>query len=190
MERKEIQPAIIAMPSDGLWGDGSAYLPHHKKRFDQWIVEDVPNAVIESVAEADLTSKVCIGGLSMGGFGALMLGSQFSDNFEAISAHSSITKLEDFSKFVEEPVSVYLGEVESTDVVESILKNKDKLPPLRFDCGQSDQLIEGNRLLHKELTNSNVDHIYQEFEGGHEWEYWETHVAKSLLFFDKATSTK
>ncbi|MEO6188400.1 MAG: hypothetical protein ABIO82_02545, partial [Ginsengibacter sp.] len=29
IERDEIPPMVIAMPSDGLWGDGSAYLAHN-----------------------------------------------------------------------------------------------------------------------------------------------------------------
>ena len=52
IQRGEIQPMVVAMPSDGLWGDGSAYFSHHRKKFDQWIVDDVPKAVIENIAEA------------------------------------------------------------------------------------------------------------------------------------------
>ncbi|WP_373400007.1 hypothetical protein V8V91_10515 [Algoriphagus halophilus] len=31
MESGKIRPAIIAMPSDGLWGDGSGYLTHQDR---------------------------------------------------------------------------------------------------------------------------------------------------------------
>ena len=31
---KTIKPMVLAMPSDGLWGDGSAYFSHHKKHFE------------------------------------------------------------------------------------------------------------------------------------------------------------
>jgi hypothetical protein len=41
IDTREIPPMIIAMPSDGLWGDGSAYLPHTGFDFEQWIVDDV-----------------------------------------------------------------------------------------------------------------------------------------------------
>ena len=41
------------------------------------------------------------------------------------------------------------------------------LPPLRFDYGKSDGLIEGNRLLHQQLLDLNIPHTYGEFEGGH-----------------------
>jgi S-formylglutathione hydrolase FrmB len=85
----QIKPAIIAMPSDGLWGDGSAYSSHHDKNFDQWIVNDVSLAIIENIPEANQKSLLCIGGLSMGGYGALMLGARFPEKFKAISGHSS-----------------------------------------------------------------------------------------------------
>ena len=119
----------------------------------------------------------------MGGYGALMLGARFPEKFKAISGHSSITKLEQMSEFVEEPIQSYTKEVEFPDVIDVIKKNKNFLPALRFDCGVSDSLIEANRLLHHQLLELNVEHTYQEFEGGHEWPYWQNHITKTLFFF-------
>ena len=45
----ELPPMILVMPSDGLWGDGSAYLPHNNYNFEKWIIEDVIDSVIESI---------------------------------------------------------------------------------------------------------------------------------------------
>ena len=36
IEAGRIKPMVIAMPSDGLWGDGSAYLPHNALNFEKW----------------------------------------------------------------------------------------------------------------------------------------------------------
>src|SRR5665213_1448846 len=47
MQKGELPPMIIAMPSDGLWGDGSAFLPICSYNFEKWIAEDVADAVIE-----------------------------------------------------------------------------------------------------------------------------------------------
>jgi len=182
----QIKPAIIAMPSDGLWGDGSAYFSHHGKNFDQWIVNDVPLAIIENIPEAGKNSSLCIGGLSMGGYGALMLGARFPEKFKAISGHSSITKLEQMTQFVEEPLEEYTKFCDSPDVIDVMKKNKSQLPALRFDCGITDNLIEPNRLLHQQLENYNIKHTYQEFDGGHEWSYWQKHVEKTFRFFDQA----
>lgn len=184
MENREIKPAIIAMPSDGLWGDGSAYFSHHQKNFDQWIVHDVPLSIAENIPEAGKNSPLCIGGLSMGGYGALMLGTRFPEKFKAISGHSSITKLEQMRLFVEEPLEEYAAYCMLQDVIDAIKINRKQLPALRFDCGTADSLIEPNRLLHQQLTDLNMEHIYQEFEGGHEWPYWQEHVEQTFRFFD------
>lgn len=184
IQNKEIPPMVIAMPSDGLWGDGSGYLPHNQKDFEQWIIEDVPNAVLENISSVTQNSDMFISGLSMGGFGALRLGIKYANRFKAISAHSSITDLEQMNLFVEEPLENYLQEDEKENSVWGLLReNTGKLPRIRFDCGKSDELIEANRALHEQLKMDTIPHEYQEFEGGHDWSYWQEHVEKSLLFF-------
>ncbi len=188
MENGEIQPAIIAMPSDGLWGDGSAYFSHHGQHFDRWIVEDVPLAVQENIPEAGAASPLCIGGLSMGGYGALMLGARFPDKFKAISGHSSITKLKEMAQFVEEPLEDYTKECGLPNVVDALIFNRNRLPALRFDCGTADDLIAGNRELHRALTEVDIAHEYAEFSGGHEWAYWQEHVEETFRFFDAQVS--
>jgi S-formylglutathione hydrolase FrmB len=60
--------------------------------------------------------------------------------------------------------------------------NRDHLPPLRFDCGTEDSLIEENRLLHRQLTELGVPHTYEEFPGNHDWPYWTEHVRQTLAF--------
>lgn len=185
MDKGDIRPAIIAMPSDGLWGDGSGYLSHNEKDFAQWIVSDVPNAITENLDAASDKSPLCIGGLSMGGYGAMMLGAKYPSKFKAISAHSAITKFEQMAQFVEEPLEQY-GILDSEkNVIDNIRKQTADLPALRFDCGVKDNLLEANRTLHQELSALNIPHVYEEFEGGHEWSYWQKHVEQSLMFFDQ-----
>ncbi|RTE54003.1 esterase family protein [Arenibacter aquaticus] len=185
MDKGDIRPAIIAMPSDGLWGDGSGYLSHREKDFAKWIVSDVPEAIIETMAGATKNSPLCIGGLSMGGYGALMLGGQFSHKFKAISAHSAITRFEQMAAFVEEPLASYEIGDSDKNVIDLIKKQQGQLPALRFDCGTSDDLLEANRTLHKELQELKIVHTYEEFEGGHEWPYWQRHLKQTLSFFDQ-----
>ncbi|WP_343330835.1 alpha/beta hydrolase [Polaribacter staleyi] len=184
MENKNIKPAIIAMPSDGLWGDGSAYFSHHQKQFDNWIVSDVITAVKENIPEAKNSTATCIGGLSMGGYGALSLGARFPEKFKAISGHSSITKLEQMQLFTDDPLETYLKESVTPNVIDSFIKNKSHLPPIRFDCGVKDSLFSANKTLHNDLLKEGIPHTFEEFEGGHEWSYWIKNVEKSFHFFD------
>ncbi|MEM8899433.1 MAG: alpha/beta hydrolase-fold protein [Bacteroidota bacterium] len=185
IDQQKIKPAIIAMPSDGLWGDGSGYIHHNEIQFDQWIISDVPKAIRENIPQADEHSPICIGGLSMGGYGALRLGTNFPGIFQAISAHSSITQLVEMESFVEEPLSSYEGEPAFLDVIQAAEKHKEILPPIRFDCGTSDPLLAANRTLHNQFTRLGIPHVFEEFPGGHEWPYWQEHVVSSLNFFDQ-----
>lgn len=63
-------------------------------------------------------------------------------------------------------------------------KNKDILPPFRFDCGTNDHLLEENRQLHRSLTTYSIAHEYFEFDGDHSWAYWQKHIVDTLLFFE------
>lgn len=175
---------IIAMPSDGLWGDGSAYLPHHNQDFEQWISTDVPQALREVLPQVSHQSPLFISGLSMGGFGALRIGIKYHNLFNAIAAHSAITDLQQMPLFTKTGPAAYQQKDSADESVwETVLKHQHHLPAMRFDCGHNDLLIEYNRKLHQQLTNHNIPHLYEEFEGGHEWPYWEKHISRSLLFF-------
>src|SRR3546814_20442143 len=36
IDEDTIPPLVLAMPSDGLWGDGSGYVPHRTRDFERW----------------------------------------------------------------------------------------------------------------------------------------------------------
>ena len=185
MQKGTIQPMVIAMPSDGLWGDGSAYLPHRQNDYEKWIVEDVPLAVKQNIAQVSSTSNWFISGLSMGGFGALRLGIKYFEKFKAISAHSAITDIEQMPLFVEEATENYRQIPEQENSLIAMLSHQNlNLPKIRFDCGLDDDLLEANRTLHGHLKKAQIEHIYQEFPGAHEWSYWQEHIKDSLLFFN------
>lgn len=185
IEAGTIRPMILAMPSDGLWGDGSGYLPHAQYDFERWIVDEVPAAVKEVTDAATDQSPLCIAGLSMGGFGALRLGGKYASRFHGIAAHSAITHFEQLSQFVEESLAAFTANPKDYSAADVLIKNKEDLPPLRFDCGTEDPLLKANRTLHQALESANVQHAYEEFRGGHEWPYWERHIADTLMFFDQ-----
>jgi putative tributyrin esterase len=42
---EDLSAFVLAMPSDGLHGDGSGYLNRHCGRFEDWIAQNVPVAV-------------------------------------------------------------------------------------------------------------------------------------------------
>jgi putative tributyrin esterase len=184
-----ICPMVIAMPSDGLWGDGSGYVSHSGADFEKWIAEDVVSAVRETVPAAGDRSKWFIGGLSMGGYGAIRIGARYPKQFAGISAHSAITHLSEFASFVEEPISAY-GDLQNVGLLQTILHNRDTLPALRFDCGIQDDLIHANRELHTQLSEHGISHDFEELSGAHEWPYWEKNVSHTLSFVSRQSIPK
>jgi S-formylglutathione hydrolase FrmB len=186
----EIPPMALAMPSDGLWGDGSGYLPHQNQDFEAWIAADVP-AAVERAFPMIAGGPVFLAGLSMGGYGALRIGAKYGRrHFQAVSGLSSATRLSTLWEFVSEPRDQWLGVPQEAAVLDTILQNRHDLPALRFDCGSADILIEENRALHRQLLATSIPHVYQENEGGHNWEYWERHLADTLRFFAEQIETR
>lgn len=188
IREENLPPMMLAMPSDGLWGDGSGYLRHRDADCATWIVEEVAEVAVQvDLRCADHPRFIC--GLSMGGYGALRLGALNPRKFAGISAHSSITDFVQMRDFVEETLPEFdLVESEPLSVIECMKLNSNRLPPFRFDCGTADPLLEHNRKLHRDLEAAGIPHVYEEFPWGHDWAYWHTHLADSLRFFGTCLS--
>ncbi len=179
---REIGPFAIAMPSDGLWGDGSGYVMHRDCDAENWIMRDVPDAV-HAVNESVQTGRLYLAGQSMGGYGALRLGVKYASRVAGVSAHSPVTKLEELAQYVHEPLKDYLHSGKrDTEILYWIRRNRSQLPPIRFDCGTEDALLAGNRALHKALNHEKATHLYEEHPGGHDWEYWQRQVRDTFRF--------
>jgi S-formylglutathione hydrolase FrmB len=184
MDAGEIPPFALAMPSDGLRGDGTGYLRHGDGiDYERWIAAEVPVAARAALPSLDQAMPRFIAGLSMGGFGALRIGARYHARFRGIAGHSSITHVSQMRQFVEEDVATFGADDADASVLDAIVAAGPALPPLRFDCGVDDQLIDDNRALHAALLERGVAHAYQEFGGGHAWSYWEAHLADTLRFF-------
>jgi putative tributyrin esterase len=179
----ELPPMVLAMPSDGLWGGGSGYVPHATQDFERWIVEEVAAATNLAVAETSPDSPLFLAGLSMGGFGALRLGGKYPRRFQAISGHSSATHQDQFKTLIGGRLREWSGKEEDRSALAALVRSRGNLPPIRFDCGVDDFLIEPNRELHRGLTAAGISHRYEEFAGAHTWDYWEQHLPESLRFF-------
>ena len=177
-----IPPLVLAMPSDGLRGDGSGYLPFPNQNIEKWIVEDVPRAVARGAACLSGKSPLFLCGLSMGGFGALRIGAKYPALYRGISGHSSVTHFEQMLKFVEKGLALHTP-AQDCSVLEAMLRHRATLPPIRFDCGTEDSLLKHNRQLHRDLEAHGIAHHYEEFPGGHDWNYWSAHLEDSLRFF-------
>lgn len=176
----ELAPFALAMPSDGLFGHGSGYLAHRGGDFESWILDDVPALAAKVLAGVDADAPIGLGGLSMGGFGALVLGGGHPDRVRAIAALSAIT---DFDE-----MAIFVGDLRAYDVdparrsAAAVLASCATPPPVLLACGREDLLIDPNRRLCAALEAAGVAVSWIEDAGRHDWEYWRRHLAMALRF--------
>lgn len=183
-------PLIVVMP-DGFRG---FYTDHHAgPAYGRYIAEELP-AVVERnfCARSDRDAR-CIGGLSMGGYGALRTGLAYPDRYVSANSHSGALL------YGQIPPEQYQGALSSHEYANIFGPNpagtahdltalarsarqSPQFPSLLIDCGQDDFLLPHSRAFHAQLQDLQFDHEYYEFPGSHDWDYWDRHVQDALTF--------
>jgi S-formylglutathione hydrolase FrmB len=182
---------LVAMP-DGFRG---AYTNNQAgPRFFDYVVQDVIGQVERLFRVRTDRQGRCVGGLSMGGYGAMLLGLTRPDLFNSVVSHSGALlwgsrPVEDYSGSLDphEFKRVFGDDPRGTrhdllHLLRTRLAEKAALPHLRIDCGVDDFLIEDNRAFHKALDDHKVPHEYEEPPGEHNWPYWDRHIRSALAF--------
>jgi len=183
-------PLMVVMP-DGFRGfytnndDGPAYAAYTAEELVGFIDRTFPTAACRE--------KRCVGGLSMGGYGALRLGLGYPDRFVSANSHSgalTVGEQEESDAFNgPERARIFGVNPKGTDHdlfrLARQARDAGNLPHLRIDCGTDDFLIEPNRKFHCDLQNLGIDHEYEEHPGTHSWDYWDEHVQNAIAFHAK-----
>jgi S-formylglutathione hydrolase FrmB len=182
-------PLVIALPDGGTSGYVN-WKPSErlqKDRYEDLLIRDIPNHLRRHVNVTD--GPWAIGGLSMGGYGAVKLGLKHHETFASVNSHSgALGFLQDPERaknlspefrriFGEDPSG---GEEDPFAIVQKI--DHGRIPALRLDCGTDDFLLDQNRAFHAKLQDLRIPHEYEEFPGGHNWEYWDEHVRQAIAF--------
>jgi putative tributyrin esterase len=192
-------PLIVVMP-DG--GRGFYTDAREGYAYDAAITRDLV-ALVDRTFHTDARRAArAIGGLSMGGYGALRLALRHPDLFCSAVSHSGALGVAGQRFDPAEPLPDKLKAVFDEGFIEELRRlfgenpsggpddlfaiaetvDRVKLPDLRFDCGTDDDLLEENRAFHRLLEKLAIPHEYAEFPGGHTWEYWDLHVQEALAF--------
>lgn len=188
-------------------GDADSYCvpwPH----YDDYIAFDVVKFVDGRYrTQADRAHRG-IAGLSMGGFGAMMLSLQYTQLFAAAASHSGVVWPREWGQ--DEVLNRPAGTADSVwrrvraggvgqsmrgtfgrdtaawyardpvHLLERAVAAKAQLPALKADVGTADPFLAGNRAFRDALLAHGVALEYSEFPGGHDWKYWSGHVGESL----------
>lgn len=138
-----------------------------------------------------------IGGISMGGFGALRNGMKYNDVFGHIIAISPAIVTPELQSATNEPnhVGTTRGFFESVfgnldQVAESDMdlqwlarkrhSEKAALPSIYFACGYNDMLVHESRRFHAHLKALDIPHTYEEGPGTHDPLFFNPHLLRGL----------
>lgn len=195
-----LPPMVIIMPDAGVSWYINDYLG--KVRWeDMFITEFMP--AVESMYRIRKKQEFRgIAGLSMGGFGSLVLSMHHPDLFGSVAAFSAgVITDEGIESMPEADWNFYYAHLFGGSALEgkdrltrhwkenSVIELArtvpvDSLKNVRFfiDCGDDDFLTIGNATLHIEMTRRNIKHEFRMRDGRHTWEYWRTALPVGLAF--------
>ncbi|MEA2525633.1 MAG: putative tributyrin esterase [Thermomicrobiales bacterium] len=169
-------PLIVVLPDGGTSGylNWRSHDRLGKQNYEDLLIDDLPAHLTRHFQVRP--GSWAIGGLSMGGYGAMRLGLKYPDRFASIWAHSSAFHI---GQLVEPS---FVADTEDADVyvhADRVARMPTR-PAIAFDCGADDELIGHNRAFHAHLEALGLAHHYAEHPGGHTWDYWDTHVQEAL----------
>jgi len=179
-------PMIVVMP-DGFRG----YYTNHDggRAYARYIGEELPAMIERNFPATPERSARCIGGQSMGAYGALRVSLGYPDRFISANAHSgglmSGSRDAPPNRFPEAK-QIFGAHPRGSehDLVQlaTLAQAAGLLPQIRIDCGLSDHLLADTREYHQALQRLKIAHEYEELPGEHNWDYWEAHVPAALAF--------
>lgn len=199
----DISSMIIVMPDAGVsWyvnsNDGNT-------RYEDFFVDEFIPAIDSQYRTRSEKEFRAVAGLSMGGYGTLIMALKHSRLFTAAAPLSAAVFLDEEIKSMEQetwdevfhvPFDEGLeGEKRFTDhyranSVLDLVKNGnvDSLNTVNYyiDCGDDDFLIKGNMELHSAMIDKEIEHEFRIRDGGHEWNYWRTALPEVLRFVSQS----
>jgi len=165
---------VVVFPSSS---EASYWHDRAEGDWGTFVLEDViPDAAKASGADPD---RVAIGGISMGGFGALDLARIYPERFCAIGAHSPAlwaSEGETAPGAFDDP-----DDFARNDVVNDPDAYADQ--HLWIDEGDEDPFVSGDEAFVSGLEAAGVDVTAKQWPGGHNRDYWDSHWGDYLGFY-------
>jgi len=173
-----VQPMIVVMPDGGSrtywanWDEG----PH----WSDYVAQDVVIEIDSRFRTVPLQTARGIGGLSMGGLGALQIAIRHPDVFGVVGAHSPSIRLEPDAE-------VWFLSAESFQYHNPIwlAANMPGVERMTYwlDVGADDWWRPNIEDLRDALFAARLNLTWRVFAGTHEAEYWIEHVPDYLRFY-------
>lgn len=186
---------IIVMPEgNNGWYTDSATVPTEK--YESYILAELIPDVEQRFRASSRREGRAIGGLSMGGYGALKFGVKHPELFVFAASLSGAldaatwteTDLKGLASIWKTLQPVYGAADSETRAANDLRKLYSELSPQRvaalpyvyLDCGTEDGLLGSNRSFAELLMKQKIAHEYRQLPGNHSWTYWDAQVQEVL----------
>ena len=185
----------IVMPS----GENSFYLNAKGtgRAYQTFVGEDLVNYVSKTFGLSKEKEDVYIGGLSMGGFGAIHTALAYPEQFGhtfGLSSALIVNNIKGMEPGTTDPIADYdyyvgafgdLNQLEESEnnpeyLVKKLKKEGKELPSIFMACGTEDFLIRENHEFRDFLEAEGVNFSYKESTGIHDWKFWNEYLEPAI----------
>ena len=166
----------------------------HGPAYFTYLTEELPRTMHAIFKLPTDPARTFVGGLSMGGYGALKCALNYPDRYAGAMCFSSGFDL------VTDPdqlMSAYHGRAELEGLTGADLRAKpeddlyavirdfpagQKKPHLYIACGTEDYLHQKNTEMRDHLIAGGFDPCYEEWPGSHNWIFWDAALQKGMVY--------
>lgn len=164
-------------------------------KYYTFITEELPSIVHAMFCLPQERDNTYIGGLSMGGYGAIKCALSrpdvfagamcFSSAFYALKNAMRMTK----SHYAPEELQGILGQellLREEDDLDWLMKNfpaDAPRPRLYLSCGTEDPLYYHTTQARKSLAENGFEFTYEEWAGLHDWRFWDVALERAMKLF-------
>lgn len=185
----------VVMPA----GENSFYLNGKGtgRRYETFTAEELPTYCQKTFGLSVDPEDNFIGGLSMGGFGAIHTALKYPERFGkmfGLSAALIVNGIKGMQPGSKNDIADYdyytqiFGDLNQLDesennpeyLVKERVKKGEMIQPVFLACGSEDFLIEENHEFRDFLTENGVNVTYRESPGIHEWKFWNEYLEPAV----------
>lgn len=169
----------------------------HGARFFTYLTEELPKTMQAMLKLPSDAAHTFIGGLSMGGYGALKCALQRPDLYAGAMCFSSgfftlnrPDLLIESGYYVREELQGVLGEALQAAPLDDLAARirtwpqQQRKPLLYLACGTEDPLHPLSTEMAHLLHENHFDVCYQEWPGIHDWRFWDAALEKGMLYMN------
>ena len=191
---------VVVMP-----GCGNGYYEDTHEDMPRFLGDELLAYVRGELPVSDLPEKTYIAGVSMGGFGAILVGSKYNHAFGKMASLSGAFIIHDIAignpgvlrnADVNYFRSVF-GDFSSLEgssrdpIAEAVRTAKaDPLPKICILCGENDILYEANKEAVHDLVKNEIPVVWYSVSGNHSWSLWNDMMPHVVRWLIDGISTK